>query len=118
MWFVTVQFAGEERRVGTGRCVPVMEHKRRSDGVSLSYWLSIPFCAGRGSGMVSVIGLWNFLRRGSTVTIGETATRLPNIVATASGGTGCAWKQIKNDVMLQERLLDSTVRICVPAGRL
>lgn len=43
-----------------------------------------------GSGIQRVIGLWNFLRRGSTVTIGETATRLPCSLVTMSCGTGWA----------------------------
>lgn len=46
-----------------------------------------------GTGMVNVIGLWNLRRRGSTVTIGLTATRLPNILATNSEAIGWAWKQ-------------------------
>lgn len=42
--------------------------------------------------MVKVIGLWNFLRLGSTVTIGDTATLLPSSLATRSAGIGCAYR--------------------------
>ena len=38
--------------------------------------------------MVKVIGLWNFRLRGSTVTMGDTATRFPNSLATKSVGIG------------------------------
>ena len=58
----------------------------------------MPLPAAVGTGMVSVMGLWNFRRRGSTVTIGDTATRLPRSLAVNSGGIGCAFlkeKQIK-----------------------
>ena len=58
---------------------------------SLPYWFNMPFCAARGSGIVSVIGRWNLRRRGSIVMIGLTATRLPSILDTRFGGTGCAW---------------------------
>lgn len=34
-----------------------------------------PFGGGRGSGIFTVMGLWNFLRRGSKVTTGEKAAR-------------------------------------------
>jgi len=58
--------------------------------VALPYWFNMPFWAARGSGIVSVIGRWNFRRRGSIVTIGLTATRFPSIRDTRLGGTGCA----------------------------
>ena len=58
---------------------------------SLPYWFNMPFCAARGSGIVSVIGRWNLRRRGSIVMIGLTATRLQSILDTRFGGTGCAW---------------------------
>ena len=73
--------------------LPVILHSRRNVGASCPYWLIIPFLAW-GRGMVSVIGLWNFRRRGSTVTIGETATRLPSILDTSSWLIGCAYRQI------------------------
>lgn len=50
----------------------------------------MPLFAACGTGIVKVIGLWNFLRRGSTVTIGDTATLLPRSFATNSAGIGCA----------------------------
>lgn len=65
-----------------------MEHRRRRVGASPEYWLIIPLLAALGTGMVSVIGLWNFLLRGSTVTIGDTATRFPSSFAVSSAGMG------------------------------
>ena len=75
--------------------LPVIDQSNRRDGVSLPYWFIIPFCWAFGNGMTKVIGLWNFRRRGSTVTIGLTATLLPNNLATSSGWTGWAWKKRK-----------------------
>ena len=46
--------------------------------------------------MVSVMALWNFLLRGSTVTMGETATLLRSTLAVSSGGIGCACKRTKS----------------------
>jgi len=66
----------------------MMLQSSRSVGASPPYWLSMPFWAAIGTGIVKVIGLWNLRRRGSTVTIGLTATRLPNIFETRSNGTG------------------------------
>ena len=60
-------------------------------GVSPLYWLIIPRAAACGTGIVKVMGLWNFLLRGSTVTMGETATRLPNNFTTSSGWIGWAY---------------------------
>lgn len=48
----------------------------------------MPLLAACGTGIVNIIGLWNFRRRGSTVTIGDTATRLPSSLATNSAGIG------------------------------
>ena len=67
-----------------------MLQRRRSVGVSPEYWLIIPRAAACGTGIVRVMGLWNLRRRGSTVTIGETATRLPSSFTTNSGWIGCA----------------------------
>lgn len=50
----------------------------------------MPLLAACGTGIVNDIGLWNFLRLGSTVTIGDTATRLPSNLAVSSAGIGCA----------------------------
>lgn len=57
-------------------------------GASPEYWLIIPLLAAVGTGIVRVIGLWNFRLLGSTVTIGETATLLPSSLDTISGATG------------------------------
>ena len=76
---------------------PIILQSSLSVGASLlapvappPYWFNMPFCTARGSGIVSVIGRWNFRRRGSIVTIGLTATRLPSIRDTRLAGTGCA----------------------------
>ena len=68
-----------------------MLQSSRNVGVSPLYWLIIPRAAACGTGIVKVIGLWNFLRRGSTVTMGETATRLPSSFTTSSGWIGWAY---------------------------
>jgi len=65
---------------------PVIEQSRRRVGVSPEYWLIIPLLAATGTGMVRVIGLWNFRLLGSTVTIGETATRFPRSWQSVQGG--------------------------------
>lgn len=77
--------------------IPVIEHNNLRVGVSPLYWLIMPLPAACGTGMVSVIGLWNFRRRGSTVTIGETATLLPRSFAVNSGGIGWACWMIKHN---------------------
>lgn len=72
---------------------PVMEQRSLNDlggGDPLEYSLSIPLPAAWGNGIESVIALWNFLLRGSTVTIGDTATRLPNNLAVNSEDIGWA----------------------------
>ena len=68
-----------------------MEQSNLRVGVSPLYWLIIPLEAATGTGMVRVIGLWNFRLRGSMVTIGDTATRLPSSLAVSSEGMGWAW---------------------------
>ena len=73
-----------------GAGLPVMEQRRRRVGVSPWYWLIIPLAAATGTGMVRVIGLWNFRLLGSMVTMGDTATRLPSSLAVSSGGIGWA----------------------------
>lgn len=77
-------------RGGAGETVPVIEHSSRRVGVSPEYWLIMPFEAATGTGIVRVIGLWNFLLRGSTVTMGDTATRFPSSLAVSSVGMGWA----------------------------
>lgn len=52
----------------------------------------MPWLWARGAGILNVIALWNFRRRGSTVTTGETATPLPNSLAVRSGSIGCAYE--------------------------
>ena len=71
---------------------PVIEQRRRRVGVSPWYWLIMPLPAATGTGIVNVIGLWNFRLLGSIVTIGDTATRLPRSFAVNSGEIGWAWK--------------------------
>lgn len=70
--------------------LPVILQSRRRVGASPVYWLIMPRVAACGTGMVSVIGLWNLRRLGSIVQIGDTATRLPNILVTNSDGIGWA----------------------------
>lgn len=67
-----------------------MLHRSLRVGASPEYWLIMPLLAACGTGMVKVMGLWNFRRRGSTVTMGDTATRLPSSFATSSAGIGWA----------------------------
>lgn len=67
-----------------------------SVGTSPEYGLIMPLLAACGTGIVRVIGLWNLRRRGSTVTIGETATRFPNSFVTSSVGIGCACNATKS----------------------
>lgn len=55
----------------------------------------MPLDAACGNGIVNVIGLWNFRLLGSTVTIGETATRLPNSFVVNSEGIGWACENHK-----------------------
>lgn len=53
--------------------------------------------------MVNVIGLWNFRLLGSTVTIGLTATRFPNILVTNSDAIGWACQNSRReDILLLE----------------
>lgn len=40
-----------------------------------------------------VIGLWNFLLLGSTVTMGLKVARFPSTALAMSSGTGCAWTE-------------------------
>lgn len=56
--------------------------------VSPLYPLDTPSPDGGGTGMVIVIGLWNFLLLGSTVTIGLNVALFPRIFFTISSGTG------------------------------
>ncbi len=67
--------------------LPVGLHRRRSVGILLNLFTA-PFPEVLGSGMDMAIALWNFRRRGSTVTIGLTATLLPSNLVTCSEGMG------------------------------
>lgn len=70
---------------------PVMLQRRRRLGVvSPLYPLATPSPEGGGTGMVIVMGLWNFLLLGSTVTIGLNVALFPRIFFTISSGTGWA----------------------------
>jgi hypothetical protein len=72
-----------------GRTEPVMLQRSRRLGVaSPLYPLDTPSPEGGGTGMVMVIGLWNFLLLGSTVTIGLNVALFPRIFFTVSSGTG------------------------------
>lgn len=73
-----------------------MLHRSLKVGASPEYWLIMPLLAACGTGIVKVIGLWNFLRLGSTVTIGDTATLFPSNLATRSAGIGCAYRMCNN----------------------
>jgi len=73
--------------------LPARLQRSRKLGASGPYWFIMPFWDAFGNVIVSVIGLWNLRRRGSIVTIGLTATRLPNIFATKSAETGWTWTQ-------------------------
>lgn len=62
----------------------VMEQSKwRLGGKGSDLW--VPFGGGRGSGIVTVIGLWNLRLRGSRVTTGEKAALLPTILLTTYG---------------------------------
>lgn len=69
-----------------------MEHRRRKVVLEAPwYWLIIPCDVALGAGMLSMIALWNFLRLGSTVTIGDTATPCPSNLDTNSGSIAWAF---------------------------
>lgn len=69
-------------------------------GASPEYWFIIPLLAACGTGIVSVIGLWNLRLLGSTVTIGDTPTRLPSSFETSSPGIGCDCKYNGNNTII------------------
>lgn len=72
------------------RHIPVIEQSSRRVGALPEYWLIMPWLCAFGAGMLSVMALWNFRRRGSTVTMGETATPRPSSLAVRSGSIGWA----------------------------
>lgn len=86
--------------------IPVMEQRSRSVGAFPEYWFIIPWLWALGAGILSVIALWNLRRRGSTVTIGETATPRPRSFAVSSGSIGCAWQKKKYSVQIRFTVLN------------
>lgn len=79
------------RKYSSDLTKPVMLQRRRRLGVvSPLYPLDTPSPEGGGTGMVIVIGLWNFRLLGSTVTIGLKVALFPRIFFTISSGTGWA----------------------------
>ena len=71
--------------------LPVMLHSRRRHGAASPLCpLGCPSADLGGTGMVIVIGLWNFLLLGSTVTMGLKVALLPRTALTMSSGTGWA----------------------------
>lgn len=68
--------------------LPAMLYMTLRVGASFSYWLIMPFWAAFGTGMVTVMAVWNRRRRGSKVTMGLTATRFPSSLDTRSGEIG------------------------------
>lgn len=70
---------------------PVMLQSRRRHGAQSPRWpLGWPSADLGGTGIVMVMGLWNFLLRGSTVTIGLKVALFPRTALTMSSGTGWA----------------------------
>lgn len=69
--------------------LPVMLQRRRRQGVESPLCpLGWPSADRGGTGIVMVMGLWNFLLLGSTVTIGLKVALLPRRFLTMSSGTG------------------------------
>lgn len=75
------------------RCVlsPVILQSSRKVGVSPPKPLRTGSALVLGTGMVMVMGLWNFLLRGSKVTMGLKVALFPRIFLTTSTSTGWAW---------------------------
>lgn len=67
---------------------PVILHSKRSVGVSPPKPLYIGSVEVLGTGMVIVMGLWNFRLRGSRVTIGLNVALFPKNFLTRSTFTG------------------------------
>lgn len=61
--------------------------------------------------MVTVMGLWNFLRRGSIVTMGLTITLFPRTFLTASLLTGCAWWKVQDERTSHKWNLDRHLKL-------
>lgn len=82
--------------------VPVMLHSSRSVSRSAPYPPAPSLAEALGTGMVIVMGLWNFLLRGSMVTIGLNLALLPRILFTRSGGMIWAWETKDRQLYLRE----------------
>lgn len=74
--------------------LPEMEQSSLNVGADVVYWFIIPWEWGLGAGILSVMALWNFLLRGSTVTTGDTATPRPRSFAVRSASIVWACKLI------------------------
>lgn len=61
----------------------------------------MPWLCAFGAGILNVMALWNLRRRGSTVTIGDTATPRPSNFAVRSGSMGCACDELLVRLVLQ-----------------
>jgi len=71
--------------------LPVMlQSRRRQRAESPRCPVGCPSADRGGTGIVMVMGLWNFLRLGSTVTMGLKVALLPRMALTMSSGTGWA----------------------------
>lgn len=70
---------------------PVMLQSRRRQGADSPRWpVGWPSADLGGTGIVMVMGLWNFLLLGSTVTMGLKVALFPRTALTMSSGTGWA----------------------------
>ena len=66
-----------------------MLQSRRRQGAQSPRWpLGWPSADRGGTGMVMVMGLWNFLLLGSTVTMGLKVALFPRMALARSSGTG------------------------------
>lgn len=74
--------------------LPVMLQRRRRHGAESPLWPSADL---GGTGMVIVIGLWNFRLLGSTVTIGLKVALFPSTDLARSSGTGWALTQTQEE---------------------
>lgn len=62
--------------------------------------------------MVMVMGLWNFLLRGSTVTMGLKVALFPRTALTRSSGTGWAWNTNRKRARVC-LLMKLSVKLCL-----
>lgn len=73
--------------------IPVrLQSKRSVEGASVPGCLDIASRVVSGNGMLTVIGRWNFRRRGSSVTTGATEAWRPKYFNTSSSETCWTWK--------------------------